>query len=193
MEKNKQKYISFIIVVLVIILGAFLLFKSKATSPALTYDEYLQEGINFETKGDLKSAIASYEKASEVAPTDYVPYSNIGSAYYAEGEYGKAETAFLKALELGKNNVSVYTKLYEVYFKGLKRNLGEMNAFFIDAMTNTNNDINIVRLYASYLEEINELKLALPIWEGLLKVEPDNAAYKAKIEALKKKINQISN
>ena len=184
---TNQKYISFVVVILLIILGGFFYFKSN-TKPALTYDEYLQEGINFETKGDLKSAIASYEKASEVSPTDYVPYSNIGSAYYAEGDYVKAETAFLKALELSPNNVSVYTKLYEVYFKGLKRNLDEMNAFFTDAMKNTNNDINIVRLYASYLEEIGQFKLALPIWEGLLKVEPGNTAYKVKIDALKKRI-----
>ena len=56
-----------------------------------------------------------------------------------------------------------------------------MNAFFEDAMKNTNNDINIVKLYALYLEEIKDYESALPIWESLVKLEPENAAYKAKV------------
>ncbi len=152
------------------------------------YDEHLQLGIKYESLGQLSDAIASYRKASAISPKDYVPYSNIGSAYYGIKKFAEAETAFLKAIDITPNNVSVYTKLYDLYFHGLKRYPHEMNAFFTDAMKNTNNDINIVKLYALYLEEINDLESALPIWEGLLKVEPDNALYKAKIETLQKKI-----
>jgi tetratricopeptide (TPR) repeat protein len=155
----------------------------------LTYDQYLQQGINYETKGELLKAISSYRKASELAPKEYVPYSNAGSAYYSMQKYTEAEDHFLQALELVPNNVSVYTKLYEVYFYGLKRNPEQMTTFFQDAMKNTNNSVNIVTLYASYLEQINDPESALPIWQSLLQVEPDNAAYKAKVEALQKKIN----
>ena len=117
-----------------------------------------------------------------------MPYSNIGSAYVSLKQYSEAETAFLKAIELTLNNVSVYTKLYDLYYHGLRRYPHQMNAFFEDAMKNTNNDINIVKLYAFYLEEINDPESALPIWQSLLKFEPDNASYKTKIEALQKKI-----
>jgi cytochrome c-type biogenesis protein CcmH/NrfG len=130
----------------------------------------------------------SYQQASKLAPKDYVPYSDIGSAYFAMKKLPEAEKAFLKAIELEPNNVSVYTKLYDLYYHGLRRYPHEMNAFFADALKNTNNDINIVKLYAFYLEEINDPESALPIWQSLLNLEPNNAAYKAKVETLQKKI-----
>ena len=156
--------------------------------PALTYDEYLQQGINYETKGQLLNAINSYKKASEIYPKEYVPYSNAGSAYYSLGNFIEAEKHFLQALKLSPDSVSVYTKLYEVYFYGMKRDEEQMKAFFVDALKNTNNSINIVKLYASYLEQINEFESALAIWQSLLKFEPDNTAYKSKIEALREKV-----
>src|SRR3989344_4108988 len=156
---------------------------NEGVQPKLTSDQYLQQGIEYEKKGELYKAIDSYKKASEVSPKEYVPYSNAGSAYYSMQKFAEAEDHFLKALELQPNNVSVYTKLYDLYYYGLNRNKEQMNAFFKDALENTNNDINIVKLYALYLEEINDPESALPIWQSLLKFEPDNASYKAKIEA----------
>lgn len=188
MENLTKKNIIILVVILLFVFGVFYTRKSKPIRDAVSYDEYLQMGISYETKGELINAIEAYQKASEISPKDYVPYSNIGSAYYSLKQFPEAETAFLKAIELTSNNVSVYTKLYDLYFHGLRRYPHQMNAFFEDAMKNTNNDINIVKLYAFYLEEINDPESALPIWQSLLQVEPDNASYKAKIEALQKRI-----
>ena len=92
-----------------------------------------------------------------MSPKEYVPYSNAGSAYYSMRKFVEAEDHFLKALELSPSSVSVYTKLYEVYFYGLKRDAEQMKTFFQDALKNTNNDINMVKLYTLYLEEIKRL------------------------------------
>mgnify|MGYP001567434996 CR=1 FL=1 len=186
-ENLTRKNLIIIIVLALLVFGAILYNKNK--KPAISYDEYLQMGINYETKGELNNAIEAYKKAAKLSPKEYVPYSNIGSAYFSLKQFPEAETAFLKAIELTPNNVSVYTKLYDLYYHGLRRYPHQMNAFFEDAMRDTNNDINIVKLYASYLEEINDPESALPIWQSLLQVEPDNASYKAKIKALQKKIN----
>ncbi|MEK7219393.1 MAG: tetratricopeptide repeat protein [Patescibacteria group bacterium] len=163
--------------------------KGVASAPTLTYDQYLQQGIEYETKGRLLDALKAYGKASEVSPKEYVPYSNAGSAYYSMRKFVEAEDHFLKALELSPSSVSVYTKLYEVYFYGLKRDAEQMKTFFQDALKNTNNDINMVKLYTLYLEEIKDFESALTIWQSLLEFEPDNASYKIKVEALQKKIN----
>ena len=161
---------------------------NEGVQPKLTYEEDLQQGIEYEKKGELDKAINSYKKASEVSPKEYVPYSNAGSAYYSMQKFAEAEDHFLKAIELQPNNVSVYTKLYDLYYYGLNRDKEQMNAFFADATKNTDNDINIVKLYAMYLEEIKDYKSALSIWQSLLEFEPDNALYKVKVEALQKKI-----
>ena len=80
------------------------------------------------TDGNQNSAIGAY-KAAEISPKEYVPYSNAGSVYYGMGKYSEAEDHFLKALELSPDSVSVYTKLYEVYFYGMKRSPEQMKAF----------------------------------------------------------------
>ena len=192
MNTEQKKNIIILIIFALVVLGVIFIYSdkySKNREPIVSYDEYLQMGINFETKGELNNAIEAYKKAAKLSPKEYVPYSNIGSAYFSLKQFPEAETAFLKAIELTPNNVSVYTKLYDLYYHGLKRYPHEMEAFFRDAMKDTDNDINIVKLYASYLEEINDPESALPIWQSLLQVEPDNTAYKVKVEALQKKIS----
>jgi len=161
-------------------------FQKKGT--VACYEEYLQRGIKYESLGELSNAINSYQKAAEISPKDYVPYSNIGSAYYGLQKFPEAETAFLKALTLTPNNVSVYTKLYDLYFLGMRRSTEQMTGFFKDAMKNTNNSIDIVKLYASYLENISNFESALSVWQSLLEFEPDNLLYKTKIEALREKV-----
>lgn len=163
----------------------------KGEPKILTYDQYLQEGIDFEKKGKLNDALISYKNASNLAPTEYVPFSNAGSAYYAMKKYTEAEDHFLEAIRLSPNNVSVYTKLYDVYFYGLKRDRSQMNTFFTDAMLDTKNDISIVKLYAFYLENVEDFKASLSIWESLLKFEPENATYKAKVYTLQKKVVEL--
>jgi tetratricopeptide (TPR) repeat protein len=162
--------------------------KCIETGAKACYDEYLQRGIKYESLGEISNAINSYQKARDISPKDYVPYSNIGSAYYGIQKFPEAETALLKALTFSPDNVSIYTKLYEVYFHGMKRNPEQMAGFFKDAIEKTHGNINIVKLYALYLEDIKDPESALPIWQGLLKVEPDNASYKTKVEALQKQI-----
>ncbi|MEK7113440.1 MAG: tetratricopeptide repeat protein, partial [Patescibacteria group bacterium] len=122
----------------------------------LAYDEYLQQGIGYETKGDLINAIDSYKKASELSPENYVPYSNIGSAYLSMKKYADAETALLKALELDPTSVSVYVKLYDVYFIGMRR--VTLVGFFKNAIEKTNGNISLIKLYASYLEDVADFE-----------------------------------
>ena len=84
MQNKLTKNNLIILVVLLLIIGSVVYYKNRkpALAPGvLSYEEYLQQGINYETKGELNNAIISYKKASEISPKDYVPYSNIGSAY----------------------------------------------------------------------------------------------------------------
>ncbi len=158
----------------------------KDTTPC--FSEYLQLGMNYEAKGELKNAINAYTKASEISPTDYIPYSNIGSIYKGQKDFVRAEQAFKKALTLDPQAVSVYTKMYDMYWHDQKKYPHEIMPFLEDAIKKTNNDFTIVQLYATYLYEVNDLETALPLWESFVTAFPDNASYKQRVEEIKKRI-----
>ena len=62
------------------------------------------------------------------------------------------------------------------------------NMTFKDAMDKTKSDLNVVIMYASYLEEVKDFRAALSIWQSLLKFDPTNQAYKNKVVALQAKL-----
>jgi len=171
----------------VLIVGA-LAYGFYLNQPKLTYDEYLQQGIDYEVAGDPAMAIDSYELASKVDKKVYVPYSNIGSIYITMEEFDMAEVAFKKALSIDPQAVNVWHKLYELYRYNFKKPPHEMDPFFADALEKTNNNIDIIKLRAFYLEDINDPVPALAIWKAFLEAEPGNKVYMDKIEKLETSI-----
>ena len=161
-----------------------------STQPKLTYDEYLQQGINYETAGDLSRAIKSYEYAALVDKTAYIPYSNLGSIYMTLDEFERAEESFKRALSLDPQAVNVYRKLYDLYKYDLNKPQRFMRPFLADAIKATDNNIDIVKLYAFYLEEINDPVPALAIWKSFLEAEPGNKVYEDKIKKLEASIKE---
>ena len=153
-----------------------------------SYEEYLQQGIQYESAGELDKAIDAYQKAAKANPESYVPYSNIGSIYRQNKEFYKAEGAFRTALSIAPQSVSVYRKLYELYRYDFKKHPDQMALFFSDALKQTNNDVDLMKLYAFYLEDINDLFPALAIWKAFLQAEPNNELYTTKVKSLEERI-----
>ena len=153
-----------------------------------SYEEYLQQGIQYESTNELDKAIDAYQKAAQAKPEAYIPYSNLGSIYERNKEFLKAEEAFKTALSIDPQSISVYRKLYELYRYDLKKPSHEMTPFFSDAFEKTNNDIDLMKLYAFYLEDVNDLESALIVWKAFLQAEPGNEIYAAKVKSLEARI-----
>jgi len=185
---NKSKKIYSIGGVLVVIALFFAVFQIYSANQAQAYTEYLQQGMKYEQAGELDKAIDSYKNASKAAPKEYVPYSNLGTVYKNQKDFVKAEASFRKALEINPKALSVYNKLYELYRYDLRKHPDFLMPFFVAAVKATDNNIDMVKLYAFYLEDINDPQSALPIWQAFLKAEPNNEVYKAKIKSLEAKI-----
>ncbi|MBM4401073.1 MAG: tetratricopeptide repeat protein, partial [Crenarchaeota archaeon] len=149
----------------------------------VSYETYLQQGIDYESIGQTEKAIDSYQKAAQAKPESYVPYSNIGSIYERNKEFAKAEESFKQALSIDPRSVSVYKKLYGLFRHGFGKNHEEMTLFFKDALEKTNNDVNLMKLYAFYLEDVNDYQSALILWKAFLQVEPDNELYLQKVRS----------
>ena len=71
---------------------------------ALTVDELLYAATLTQ---DLAQKMAIYTKATELFPTDYRAYNNIGMIYYLQGEVANARRSFAKALQIDAANPDV--------------------------------------------------------------------------------------
>ena len=71
---------------------------------ALTVDELLYAATLTQ---DLTEKMAIYTKATEIFPTDYRAYNNIGMIYFTQGEVANARRSFAKALQLDAANPDV--------------------------------------------------------------------------------------
>ncbi|MCS7308426.1 MAG: tetratricopeptide repeat protein, partial [Aquificaceae bacterium] len=66
---------------------------------------------------NYSEAIANFYKASQLAPNEPKVWNALGLAYTEVQEYQKAETAYLKALEIDKKYTEAKMNLGILYFK----------------------------------------------------------------------------
>lgn len=189
--KSKLSLILIIPLIILLISAAALVytfFKKECPNPTECYSHYLQKGVNYHGKEQHDLAIAAFKKALEFQPNSFVPTLNIGTSYGKKGDFKMAEEYFKKAAVLEPAEFVIYYKLFELYFYDLKKNPGEMDLFFKDAIAKTNNNINVFKVYGRYLEEINDPENALVIWKEILKLDPQNKLYQDKVKELEQKL-----
>ena len=151
---------------------------------------YLQLGLNYESLGQISWALDAYEGAAEADDKNYVPYSNIGSIYRRLKDFAKAEEVFKKALSIHPNNPNIYTKLFELYYYDQRKAPHEVQPLFLQAVRDTNGDLNMVRLYAFYSETINDPAVAADLWKLIL--EQDKNLSQADKDKINKKIADLT-
>lgn len=105
---------SLIFGVLVLALSAI---PADAGGPRKQAEAQVRFGIDVAQKGLWKEALYRWEKAVQIDPSYAAAYNNLAVAFEHEGQFDKAREAYVKALELEPNNVSI--KQNYDYFKEL--------------------------------------------------------------------------
>ncbi|MBN2119777.1 MAG: tetratricopeptide repeat protein [Candidatus Omnitrophica bacterium] len=78
---------------------------------------YRQEGYELQTRGDLKGALSSYLKATQMNPFYKEAYNDAGVVYETMGDLDRAEVMYLKAIEIDPNYLAPYSNLGFLYEK----------------------------------------------------------------------------
>ncbi len=81
-------------------------------------------GIAYEKMRMFPQAKVDFELAMAVSPKFPGPSNNLGTVYYAEGDLGKAEKFYKKALKQDPRNASIYNNLGTLYFTKRKMHKG---------------------------------------------------------------------
>jgi len=73
-----------------------------ASNPTL----YFFRGLSEENNGQVKDALADYQKAIEIKPDFILPYSRSGKIYARQQNHEKARELYQKAVELGDQDIT---------------------------------------------------------------------------------------
>jgi Flp pilus assembly protein TadD len=88
---------------------------------------YREDGIKEQQVGNIKEAVAFYQKSIELDPAYPDAYNDLGIIYEAEGATDRAEENYLQAMRVDSNYLSAYSNLALLYEN--KRDL-EKAAFY---------------------------------------------------------------
>ena len=114
--------------------------------------------------------------------TPHYAYSNLGLAYYNKGEYNRAQTYFLKALEIEPEFVLALRGLGRTYVA--MNNIPEAIATFEKALQHAANYVELNMDLADAYQKANEYKKAVYFYRKVIELAPDSPlAEEAKIKA----------
>lgn len=88
------------------------------------FNLWLELGVYRKMIDDFESARDAWEYASAIRPLNSTSFNNLGDLYaYYLHDNKKAEENFLKALENGSNQISIYRNTYDFYRNVMKDNV----------------------------------------------------------------------
>jgi tetratricopeptide (TPR) repeat protein len=86
-------------------------------TPALTADQYFQQGNDYYQQGLLDDAERSFLQAVELDPNKPAYHANLGVTYYSLGRLQDAEASYLAGLELAPDDAELNYLLGAVYLQ----------------------------------------------------------------------------
>ena len=139
--------------------------------------------------GDLKGALEAYTIAVNINPTNLEVWTGLYFVYRDRGDFDSAEDSVKKAVKFNPEDWNMWRNYIELEQYQFKVSKDELDKIYKQALEGTKNNLNIVTLYAQFLEANDDLLSALNYWKIALQQEPDNSIYKSEISRLETLLN----
>ncbi len=150
------------------------------------YSGYLGVANTYRQLGDFTKALDAYEILLDKYPNDFLAWHNLGVLYEDMNQYLEAAKAYKKSINSKPVESMAYMKLADLYVK-FSNNPEMAQDVYEEGIANTNDDIQLLKFYAIYLEEVlKDNQKAISIWQKVLDKEPDNQDVKTRISDLEK-------
>ncbi len=135
---------------------------------------YLKLGRDQKAEAMYKEILSHIDDAS--------CYSNLGVAYYRQGSYERACSAYQKALEKDPNNQERLASLGKSLFAAQR--FPEAIECLEKATTRNGRNTELLRLLAKSCEKVGDIEKAVYVYKKVNMIEPYDEGVKGKIEAL---------
>lgn len=149
------------------------------------FNLYMQLGSYEYSRGNLIGARDAYLKAGELNPKGAGVWAGLFPVYRDMGDLDGAEGALKKTLSLNSKDWNIWRAYIDFEQYQRQASIDQLNKIYQDALEGTHTDINIVTVYAQFLEEQkHDLQSALNLWKIALLQQPNNQLFKDEIKRL---------
>lgn len=144
---------------------------------------YRSLGEKHEKLGHLAKSASLYRLALNAYPKDAEALVSLGLLYGQMGKLAIGQESFKKALDFEPRNKAFYSKLASFY-REYGHDEESARGVYLEGLIRTNNDSDLMREYATFLESIGEGYEAYLYWDTLSKKNPSDTALAARVAEL---------
>lgn len=145
---------------------------------------YNEMAFDYHMLGDLASAKEFYLKAVKITRHDPAVWASLFSVYKDMYDYESARSAVRKSLDINPVDWNLWRGYIELEQFHFKADRDELDRLYREALQKTNNSINIITVYAKFLEEGEDVEGAIKFWKMAFEKMPDSELYKQEIRRL---------
>lgn len=152
------------------------------------YNLIMQLGFQKNVLGKLAEARDAFLKAAKIQPEDYTAPIALFHIYADMGDNQSARESIKKAIQLQPEKADSWRQYIQFEKERFGATNEKLEEIFLEAMAKTNSSVDIITVYAQFLEEKGDLQGAIEQWEKAIAAFSQNKdLYQQEISRLKSK------
>ncbi len=161
----------------------------KETSNSQLYKLHMEIGHQLFALGELAKARNEYLIAAKLMPLAYTSQTALFAVYLEMKDIASAGIAIKKAVDLAPDKPDTWRKYIAFKQQQLDASNKEIGVLYQEALLKTNNNIDIVVLYARFLGQTGDYAKAINFWQMAISINSNmKDIYNQEIRSLEEKI-----
>ncbi|MBI2356187.1 MAG: hypothetical protein HYV13_03230 [Candidatus Doudnabacteria bacterium] len=156
------------------------------------FNRYMALGSAKFSLGFYLDAKNAYQQALEVMPNNAFAWQAQSTTLTAMGDYKGALNAIKKAISLDPKQADFWKWQIDLEKDHFQANSDRVDELYGEALSKTDNNINIITAYATFLEQTGDLEGALEQWQKAYEVNTaQREVYQAEIDRLQRRLEKL--
>lgn len=130
--------------------------------------------LKYQGLADWNKVGEIYKKTAELYPEEPLAWYNLATYQIKAGEWRSANDSLFQSIELDEKFAPAWLQLMDFYRFNVKADFQTMDELYNLAILKTNNDNNLMRGYAEYLEKNNKIDEAINTWKRIYENNEEN-------------------
>lgn len=153
------------------------------------YNLIMQLGFQKNVLGKLAEARDAFLKAAKIQPEDYTAPIALFHIYADMGDNQSARESIEKAIQLQPEKADSWRQYIQFEKERFGATNEKLEEIFLEAMAKTNSSVDIITVYAQFLEEKGDLRGAIEQWKKAIAAFSQNKdLYQQEISRLESEI-----